>query len=83
MDRAFFVAVPVRKARSDRTLEADGGDEVLWARLEIAHLSREGCTMLRVRKITVAYGPGSVEVRAPKINVDPTKIFPSRLMQLF
>ena len=80
----------MRKARSDRTLEADGGDEVLWTRLEISNLSGEGCTMLGIistvpeqRKITVAYGPGSVEVHAPEIDVIPTKISPSRLMPFF
>ena len=40
-------------------------------------------TVPEQRKLIVAYGQGSVEVRAPEINVNPTKIFPSRLMPFF
>ena len=90
MDRAFFIAVPVRKTGSNRSLEVDSGDEILWARLEVPCLCRKGCADLGVvsavskqRKFAIASQPGGVEMHAPEVNVVRTGSFPNGMMPLF
>ena len=90
MNRAFFVAVPVRQARRDGGLAGRGGEEILRTRLEEANLSGEGCTMLDVvpavpekRKFVVHNGSSGVQAHGPEINVRCARVFPSGLVPVF
>ena len=90
MDRAFFITVPARKTGSNRSLEVDSRDEILWARLEIPYLCKKGCANLEVvsavskqRKFAIASQPGGVEMHAPEVKVVRTGLFPSGMIPLF